>query len=133
MNIFSKLLAKFPNSQFHKEKTILLMSQVYIWNANINLWSTLWTYFHNIISHVTKWNSNTNPMKKFIFHAFLIPQNWKNETSASQACQITHYTNALRHLHHILVHQITTPNERKRKRKRKRKHLLLIFTWWWWW
>ncbi len=129
-------MKKIPNSQFHKGKNHAPKCPSIFWHANIDVIYTM-NIFHNIISHVTKWNSNTNPMKKFIFHAiiihkfteFLRSQNWKTKPPGSQACKITHHTNALRHLHHILVHhaRISTPRERRRK------HLLLIFTWWWWW
>ncbi len=68
---FAKLFGNFSKfSISQRKKTMLLMSKFILkCNYKFVIYYTM-NIFHNIISqNVTKWNSNTNPMKKFIFHA----------------------------------------------------------------
>jgi hypothetical protein len=132
LNIFSKFLENFPNSLFHKEKTMLLMSK-YILKCKYKFVIYTMNIFHNIISHVTKWNSNTNPMKKFIFHAiiihkftkFLISQNWKNKTPGFTSLQ----NNSLHICFETLASysSISCQNKYSKRKKKKKKTFVANF------
>jgi hypothetical protein len=56
-----------------------------------------------------------------IHQIFDITRLKKQNPRVHKLAKITHYTNALRHLHHILVYhaRISTPKERKRKKEKE--------------